>query len=67
MDLILLENWTIDCFDIVSNDSHYIYDLKENFYQVDHNVNVFENDRNKYVGLRDVNTFAADNNSVFLI
>lgn len=49
--------------DIVSNDSHYIYDLKNMkiLWQVDHNVNVFENDWNKYVGLRDVNTFAADN------
>lgn len=49
--------------DIVSNDSHYIYDLKNMkiLWQVDYNVNVFENGWNKYVGLRDVNTFAADN------
>ena len=49
--------------DIVSNDSHYVYDLKNMkiLWQVDHNVNVFENGWNKYVGLRDVNTFAADN------
>ncbi len=49
--------------DIVSNDSHYIYDLKNMkiLWQVDNNVNIIENDWNKYVGLKDVNTFAADN------
>lgn len=49
--------------DIVSNDSHYIYDLKNMkiLWQVDNNVNIIENDWNKYVVLRDVNTFAADN------
>ena len=55
--------------DIVSNDSHYIYDLKNMkiLWQVDHNVNVFENDWNKYVGLRDVNTLLLIMNIVFLI
>lgn len=54
--------------DIVTNDSHYMYDLKNMkfLWQVDNNVNIIENDWNKYVGLRDVNTSAVDNEySVF--
>lgn len=48
--------------DIVSNESHYVYDLKNMkiLWQTDHNVNIIKSNWTEYIALRDKDTFAAD-------